>query len=51
MKITINIDKTLKEDTGVFELKEMRSEISKVITHLQNIDFKLLGIKDEKNIN
>lgn len=48
MKITINIDKTLKEDTGAFELKEMRPEISKVITHLQNIDFKLLGIKDEK---
>ena len=48
MKITINIDKKLKEDTGLFELREMRPELLKIIEQLQGVNFRLIGFKNEE---
>ncbi len=50
MKITINIDKTLSEDLGDFTLRNLTPELSKIITQLQNFDFKLIATKNEQKI-
>lgn len=47
MKITINIDKNA-EETGDFTLHELTDDLQKIISQLQNQNFKLIASKNEQ---
>ncbi len=48
MDIQIKIDKSIDEDNIMLTVKKMTPEYSKIIDQIQNISFKLIGLKDNQ---
>lgn len=46
MLITINIDKSCPEETGLFTVHEVTPVFNTIISELQNMSFKLIASKD-----